>query len=521
MKYKYSKVDEDNLKWFENDMSRATLSEIELRRGKLRGMSPFKIIFKYPISVIAGENGSGKSTLLAMAACAFHNSKNGFKLPERKLPYHTFSDFFLQSSEEIPPEGIEIWYRIKHDGWKKSRRAPDGIGNLYQTRSKKKGGKWSKYGRRVYRSVIFFGIQRVVPHSEKSVSKSYRSYFTEDIPDGWEDEVKQVVGKVLSTKYDTFWMKKHSKYRLPLVTSHGNIYSGFNMGAGENALFEIFSNIYACPTGSLIIMDEIELGLHEKAQKRLIDELKKICKRRKIQIICTTHSPAILKSLPPEGRFYIESFKGKSMITIGISPEYAAGKMAGERSNELDIYCEDGIASRLIGSILSDDIRKRVTILPIGSHQAVIKHMAARYKDRRKSECLAVLDGDQANKISSHTKSFLKALEKSEDQVSEENWFNERLAFLPGETWPEKWIIEQLKNLNTDSLASLIRTSKDELETYIEEAEIAGKHNEIYTLAECLSLDTEHVCCMVTRWLADQPDVDFSGIEDKIINFLQ
>ena len=70
MKYKYSKVDEDNLKWFENDMSRATLSEIELRRGKLRGMSPFKIIFKYPISVIAGENGSGKSTLLAMAACA-------------------------------------------------------------------------------------------------------------------------------------------------------------------------------------------------------------------------------------------------------------------------------------------------------------------------------------------------------------------------------------------------------------------------------------------------------------------
>ncbi|MCF8130360.1 MAG: ATP-binding protein, partial [Deltaproteobacteria bacterium] len=247
MKYKYSKIDIDNLKWFKNDMSRATLSKIELLRGKLRGINRFEIEFDYPISAIAGENGSGKSTLLAMAACAFHNSKDGFKLPERRLPYYTFSDFFLQSSEEVPPEGIVIRYRIKHDRWKKSQYAPDGVGNLYQKRSKKRGGKWSKYARRVKRNVVFFGIQRVVPHSEKSVSKSYRSYFADDIPDGWENKVKESVGKVLSTEYATFWMKKHSKYRLPVVESHGNIYSGFNMGAGENALFEIFSNIYACP----------------------------------------------------------------------------------------------------------------------------------------------------------------------------------------------------------------------------------------------------------------------------------
>ena len=37
MKYNYSKTDTDNLKWFANDMSRASLSEIDLREGTIRG----------------------------------------------------------------------------------------------------------------------------------------------------------------------------------------------------------------------------------------------------------------------------------------------------------------------------------------------------------------------------------------------------------------------------------------------------------------------------------------------------
>ena len=54
------------------------------------------------------------------------------------------------------------------------------------------------------------------------------------------------------------------------------------MGAGEDALFEVISTLMMCPDGSLILIDEIELGLHEEAQARLIDELKKICSKRHI-----------------------------------------------------------------------------------------------------------------------------------------------------------------------------------------------------------------------------------------------
>lgn len=79
------------------------------------------------------------------------------------------------------------------------------------------------------------------------------------------------------------------------------------MGAGENAIFSLLIEIFSAGKNSLIVVDEIELGLHEEAQKRLIYELKKICAKLHCQIICSTHSAKIIDALPPEGRFFIES----------------------------------------------------------------------------------------------------------------------------------------------------------------------------------------------------------------------
>ncbi len=520
MKYNYSKLDRDNIEWFENDMSRSTLTEINIRKGNLRGLHDFHLVFNYPISVIAGKNGSGKSTVLALAACAFHNNRKGFHLPERNTTYYTYSDFFLQTSEEVPPEGIEILYRFRCNNWKKTKSNPTGTGNKYQKREKKKGGKWTNYSNRVHRNVVFLGIQRIVPHSEKSVSKSYRTYFKVSDADGWEGDVRNVVGRILGASYDTYRVKTYSKYRLPLVESKGNIYSGFNMGAGENALFEIFTTIFASPPGTMLVIDEIELGLHEKAQKKLILELKKICKERKVQVICTTHSSAILESLPPEGRFFIDIYSNNPIVTPGISVKYAAGKLSGEDSDELDIFVEDGIASTIIESSLGNELRHRVSILPIGSPTAIARQMAARYKESKKAECIAILDGDQSIISSTHVANFVKALENSKNKETEENWFKERLFFLPGETWPEKWIIEQLKTLDTENLACLLKCSKDEFNTYIEEALTAEKHNELFNLSKNLSLDLGYVKGTVTSWLSSEAEEYFSDIITVIKKYL-
>lgn len=200
---------------------------------------------------------------------------------------------------------------------------PDGIGIGSQSRIKKKRGKWNNYSLRVNRNVVFLGVQRVVPHAEQSTYRSYRSAFKKITDAGWEDSVRKIVSRILRKRYSKFWFAKHSSYRLPHVSTYETTYSGFNMGAGENALFEIFSIIFACPEGLLLVIDEIELGLHEEAQKRLLKELKEICNDKHIQIICTTHSPTIINSVPPESRFFVETYPQKTIITPGISALYA------------------------------------------------------------------------------------------------------------------------------------------------------------------------------------------------------
>jgi predicted ATPase len=104
----------------------------------MRGLSPFNLELDFPITAIAGKNGSGKSTILALACCAFHNTSTGFKLSHRKLTYYTFADFFVQHTEDIPPDGIKIMYSIAHNRWRKSDDLPDGKGIAFQKREKKK-----------------------------------------------------------------------------------------------------------------------------------------------------------------------------------------------------------------------------------------------------------------------------------------------------------------------------------------------------------------------------------------------
>ena len=82
MKYRESHKDKQLRKRFANDNTHALLRQIILSKGSLRGINSLNITFEYPITAIAGRNGAGKSTILALACCAYHNVKNGFKLPK-------------------------------------------------------------------------------------------------------------------------------------------------------------------------------------------------------------------------------------------------------------------------------------------------------------------------------------------------------------------------------------------------------------------------------------------------------
>ena len=456
MHYGYSNTDKRNLKWFKECNTATTLVEISLTKGHLRGLHPFDIKMEYPISAIAGVNGSGKSTFLSMAACAFHNVSDDFQPPLSRRPYYTFRDFFVQTSNDSPVEGVTVWFGIRFDNW--YRKEP-GLG--YQKREKRKGGKWNNYRARVNRNVLYFGVQRVVPHYERSAHKSYRSRFTPgNLAENTRKQIASIASRVFERKYNEFDSYEHFKYRLPQVSTTNFKYSGFNMGAGETSVFDILAALFQSGPGTLVIIDEIELGLHETAQRRFIDELKKLCAKLQCQVICSTHSPAVLNSLPPEGRFYIENLASRTIVYKGISAEFACGKMGGEGVHELDIFVEDDVGRAILEALLPLEERSRVKIIPIGSHRAVLRQLTSRYLEDR-DNCICVLDGDQEHEKKTGIKGVIGYGEASTEAEKEKltSWATERMMYFPGDTWPEKWLL--------DTSITWLRAGTEELPTDI------------------------------------------------------
>ncbi|UMO86122.1 AAA family ATPase [Pectobacterium sp. PL64] len=498
MKYRDSQLDIKLRGWFSNSLDQQLLRGIQLSYGSFRSLTPFNLDIDYPLLAIAGRNGAGKSTLLAIAACAFHNDKksDATKFLNKKKPYYTFADFFIQSSDEIPPEGIGINYTIAHNNWAKSPRVPTGKGIAYQARQKNSGGKWNRYDRRVDREVIFIGIERIVPHSEKSQSKSYSRKFSDDVGYDWEGSVKNIVGYVIGKSYDEFKYVYHSKYRLPLVKINGKVISGFNMGAGENALFEIFSILHICEEGTLIVIDEIELGLHVEAQIKFVNELKKISSSRKVQIIFTTHSDIIFSYIPGDARVFIESINNKTVIQKNISSEYAFSKLSSDNSEELDILVEDAVAEKLLYSVLPSDIRSRIKIEAVGSATTLARLLGAVYQRKSRRNTLVIFDGDQKKLLSNNIKCAKLMVENSTEEF--ENWFNENVIYLPGDEWPEKWIVSKSLE-HVEPLSKLVQANQNNLTDILKRALEAEKHKEFYEMSTPLGLNEKDIldrCCL-------------------------
>lgn len=509
MKYRESQRDKQLRKRFLNDTAHLLLRQIVLTEGTLRGLDAFDIEFQYPITAIAGKNGAGKSTILALACCAYHNIKSGFKLPKRKNAYYTFSDFFIQHTEEVPPEGIAIEYHIAHNKWKKSSAMPEGIGIGMQRRRKNKGGKWNDYADRVRKNVVFLGIERIVPHSERSQSRSYSRAFCDSAPKGWEDKVRDAVGYVLGRSYSNFRYLEYSKYSLPIVQVGSTVYSGFNMGAGENALFEIFSTIYACGAGSLLVLDEIELGLHAEAQRRFIERLKDVCYETHTQVICTTHSREIFDCLPYDARFFVEKVNGKSKITNGISSDFAFSKLSAMPSVEVELLVEDDVAKAILLTALPASIRSRIVINVIGSATALARQLAAIHVRGELRTTLAIFDGDQRSKQIDNFEHAKSMCEKPQSDFLE--WFSARINYLPGDTWPEAWLVQRATECVTE-LAAVVSCDVDSLNDVLEYGLQAGKHNEFFEVAKQLGIERDMCLQSVAQVVASTFKQEFEPL---------
>lgn len=507
MLYRDSQLDITNRNWFAHDRSCNLLKSISVSNGHIRGVCPMYVPFAYPITAIVGENGAGKSTILALVSCAFHNTtdfqpqnriRNHVKRPRF---YYTYSDFFTFAPQEEGISDIEI----------KAEYATQS-GTKTDTRKKKKSGKWTDYNRRPARAVSYLGINRIVPPSESSPHKQYVQNFAAEgiLSDEQISQIKQALSKIFDRNYSGIDLLIYKTYRL-FETERGRVsYTGFNMGAGENAVLGLLVEILLAGRGALIVVDEIELGLHAKAQRQLINVLKEWCNINHNQIVCSTHSKTVLDAIPPDGRIFIKRADGQTDILPGISSEFAFEKLSGERGLELDIFVEDEVGQAFLENTIPQTLRERINIIPVGSDQAILKHIAVHYREKKYS-FIAFLDGDKHTQQNEEIEQIKKHLETRLDHSDEDfdSFMRARLYYLPGNEWPEKELVSSALRACTldDIMEQWNFPDFHDLTSYLEQALSAGKHNEFYSLSQntCLPLEQIRVD-IIRRYKKDHPE---------------
>lgn len=498
-KYKNTETDKKNKQWFANNKACNTLQKIAIEQSSIRGLGLFEMEFKYPVSVIVGENGCGKSTILALVSCAFHNQTSFcptslLSNKKKQRHYYTYSDFFAFTAAE---RGFMSDIHIK------SHFLTDKTKNT-DVRRKAPRGKWIDYDSRPKRAVSFLGINRILPPSESITYRNYSAQFVNNkLQPSESADLAKYMQQIFGKDYSAVTMTKHHKYRLYGCSKSTVSYTGFNMGAGENAVLQLLHEIMSAGKGALIVVDEIELGLHVKAQRMLMRIIKELCLKNNSQLICSSHSATILNSVPYDGRIMLKTKSGGFDIVYGVSSEMAMSELSGLQCPELEIIVEDDVARDFLHAVLPNTLRKRVNIMILGSADSSILHAVATHIRENHQDFLVVMDGDKRALKNDKIKTVVASLDDCKTITKEEiqKFLEDRIVFLPGDTWPEKVFFDSLC-----TECDLTRLMEDcnvcdssEMKEYISNALAAGKHSEFYQLASDLCLDESTVRMSVIR----------------------
>ena len=126
------------------------------------------------------------------------------------------------------------------------------------------------------------------------------------------------------------------------------------MGGGESSVIVLLSRLQAIPVGGLLVIEEVELGLHVEAQVRLMEVLLSYCSDRRLQIICTSHSEAVIDAVPRRARVLLRKNGQEHEALNNVSTRFAVHEMTGHAQPELIVYTEDKLASMVV-DMLADD----------------------------------------------------------------------------------------------------------------------------------------------------------------------
>lgn len=374
------------------------LKRVTLKR--VRGFHNREVSFDFPVTAIVGPNGGGKTTVLGAAALVY-----------KDIPP---SQFFAKSGKY--DASMQDW-AIEYDLIDKDLQHRISVSRTASFRT----AKWNR--KAVDREVLVFGVSRTVPASERrELVKAAANKFAAHAEVELDPSVIKAVGSILGKDiagYNRLSVNPDGKVTMFAArVPAGDVYSEFHFGAGEASVIRMVSAIETASDNTLILIEEIENGLHPVATRRMVEYLLSVAQRKSCQVIFTTHSQDALDPLPSKGiwaAYNGEVLQGKPRIE-------ALRMIAGQVPAQLAVFVEDDFATNLVRAAMREHGGMDMQGLEIhglgGADPAVKVHLQHNIDPTRSCDSICLVDGDRQDLVD-HTK---------------------KIFALPGDTSPETHI---------------------------------------------------------------------------------
>jgi len=345
----------------------------------LRAYRNATISFDFPVTALVGPNGGGKSTVLGAAALISKNIK----------PRQFFAKSGTYDSSMVD---WKIEYDLFESGTAVRRTAS------YPT------AKWNREA--VDRITLVFGVARTLPATErkdlsKFISGSFEGFGETVLSADTVAAVETILGKEAEKYLLVAGTRNGDKELYAARTKDGDAYSEFHFGAGEASVIRIVTAIEKSADNTLILIEEIENGLHPVATRRLVEYLVSVARRKSCQIIFTTHSNDALSPLPDEAVWAC----GDGKLTQGKLDVNTLRTLTGEVNATLAIFVEDSFGEEMALAALREYSRgiAGVEMVGVAIHYVAgagrVKSVTLAHNDNPAItyKALGILDGDKAS----------------------------------------------------------------------------------------------------------------------------
>ena len=493
-----------------------------IRLDGIRGLNDLRVVFDYPVSVIAGGNATGKSTVLFAAACAYKGTDKKTIINLR--PASLFPDFHIEDGDrgdELEECTIDIDYST-----------PDGGHSMQWRRSKRR---WS---------LNFFGRKNASQPERQvylralsdlnSLSRMDATIMRSRNTDRYELEESSLTAsqiefahQILPFRYsEVLNLSRGSRNLLFAKQKSGANYSEFNMAAGERAILRLSQEITQLD-GALVLIDEVETGLHPWVQQLLMLHLQRLALHKDLQIIVTSHSPVVLDSVPLNGKIFLDRDELSGEVVV--RPAYRdiiQNALYGRLNDKLKLLCEDEIAEGILEGVfdyLLPQERIQWEAVSIGCDTGASEfpqHAQALRKFGQIQDTVFILDGDQRGS-------------QIEKRIQEASGLavDVPILYLPGNDAPESWIWNCLKEMHSKYVSEQLGIDQQDLISIMNRLdamyELASESpseimkSKFRSLSNTLHREASEICRIVARLEADRPNSDIQPVVDELRGILK